>query len=302
MIPDHFSAAQLVMDVGGSHVTAATVDFSPGRVGILRRVDGELDSLGTRDEILGALEAAGRPLVTQDIPWSIAMPGPFDYELGTGSFKGIGKFAAIAGLDLRAALAERLDTRPSLVSFLNDADAYGIGEWAFGQEEPRPARLVCLTLGTGVGSAFIRDGVAITSGDDVPAEGAAYTIEYDGKPLEETVSTRAIRASYAGRSGDDLDVADIARRASAGDPTAAAAFTDAMTALGRAIGPWLDRFDATALVVGGAMSRSWPLLDRALRGGLAEASKARALEVRPSQLLDEAPLLGTAEWARRSNA
>jgi len=303
MTPDPYPAdsTQLVMDVGGSHVTASRVALSLGRAVILHRHDVELDSLADRAEILGALEAAAQPLTARDASWSIAIPGPFDYERGTGSFEGIGKFGGIAGLDLRGALAERLDTQPNRVSFLNDAGAYGIGEWAFGLDGTRPARLVCLTLGTGVGSAFVRNGVVVTSGVEVPTEGAAYTIDYDGKPLEETVSTRAIRAGYAKESGRDLSVAEIARRACVGDRSAAAAFVEAMTPLGRAIGPWLVRFDASILIVGGAMSRSWSLLEDALRAGLAETLEGRALEVRPSRLLDDAPLLGAAEWSQRSH-
>ncbi|BDZ49491.1 glucokinase [Frondihabitans sucicola] len=302
MIPDLHPAdsSQLVMDVGGSHVTAARVALSSGRAEILQRNDVELDSLGSRAEILDTLEAAARPLAIGDAPWSVAMPGPFDYPLGTGSFEGIGKFGAIAGLDLRGALADRLGTRPDGVGFLNDADAYGIGEWAFGHAGPRPDRLVCVTLGTGVGSAFVREGVAVDDGDDVPLDGGAYTLAFDGKPLEETVSTRAIRAGYAARSGEDIGVAEIAQRARAGDAAAAAAFTAPMDALGRTIGPWLARFGASVLVVGGAMSRSWSLLEGALHAGLTESLSGRALEVRPSRLLDDAPLLGAAEWARRA--
>jgi glucokinase len=290
----------LVMDVGGSHVTAAEVTLSPERAVILRRHDVELDSLGSREAILGSLESAARPLRVAGRPWSIAMPGPFDYPLGTGSFEGIGKFGSIAGLDLRQALADRLKTNPAQVSFLNDADAYGIGEWAFGGPGDRPPRLVCLTLGTGVGSAFVREGVAVTEGPEVPREGAAYTIEFDGEPLEETVSTRAIKRAYARSGGEALDVSRIAERARAGDRAAIAAFAGPMRSLGRAIGPWVARFGATRLVVGGAMARSWPLLEEPLRAGLAESPDLSELEVAPASLGDDAPLAGAAAWASRS--
>ena len=43
--------------------------------------------------------------------------------------------------------------------FVNDAEAFGLGEWRAGAARGR-RRAVAITLGTGVGSVFVADGGA----------------------------------------------------------------------------------------------------------------------------------------------
>jgi glucokinase len=117
------------------------------------------------------------------------------------------------------------------------------------------------------------------------------------------VSTRAITADYQRRSqlATPVEVRSIAEAARSGDVHARAALTTAMEALGVALAPWLGRFAADQVVVGGAMSQSWDLLATPLRRGLERAGPDRALpELRRAVLLADAPLLGAAEWFRTS--
>jgi glucokinase len=89
--------------------------------------------------------------------------------------------------------------------------------------------------------------------------------EIGGRPLEDTVSRRAILARY----GDPTaDVHDIAGRARAGEERAQRVLDDVFTALGVVLGPRLVDFGATALVVGGSIARSWDLVAPALSTGL----------------------------------
>ena len=85
---------------------------------------------------------------------------------------------------------------PSAVRFLNDADAFGVGEYAVGAARGHD-RAVCITLGTGVGSAFLDRGRPVNSGPTVPPDGSIHLVVHDGRPIEETVSRRAIRTAYA---------------------------------------------------------------------------------------------------------
>ncbi|MGH1552605.1 hypothetical protein ACRAWF_12420 [Streptomyces sp. L7] len=122
-----------------------------------------------------------------------------------------------------------------------------------------------ITLGTGVGSAFLADSRIRDHGPGVPPEGRMDLTEIDGRPLEDTVSRRAILARY----GDPAaDVHDIADRARAGEERARRVLHDVFTDLGAVLGPRLLDFGATALVVGGSMARSWDLLAPALTAGL----------------------------------
>jgi glucokinase len=293
-----------VVDVGGGHVAAGVVEGGA----LVDEQRSALDSDAGLEALLPALTAppslvshrraaSGRPAAQE---WVVALPGPFDYATGSGDFSGVEKFGALAGVDLRGAFATALAVPPASVRFVNDAVAYAVGEWASGAGR-RAARMICLTLGTGVGSAFLADGRHVASGEDVPQDGAVHTLTIDGRPLEETVSTPALRARFRHLRGGDLTVEQICSLARRGDDDASEVVSTAFVALGLALSPWATRFGTSTVVVGGGVSRSWDvvgppltrgLLDAAGRGGAAQPT------VVPASLGDSAPLLGAAAWAR----
>jgi glucokinase len=219
------------------------------------------------------------------------MPGPFDYGAGRGTFAGVGKFASLAGVDLRAALSSALRTAPVDIRFLNDADAYALGEW---DAQQRPDRLMCATLGTGVGGGFVEGGRVLTDDPRIPASGDFYHLAWRGEPLEDHVSRRAFIRDF-GAPG--LDVKEIATMALAGDDGATRVFRRGMSILAEVLAPWIDSFRPDVLVVGGAIARSWEVIGPAL-GSAITILAAHPPEVRPSRLQDEAPLIGAAEFVR----
>lgn len=287
-----------VMDVGGSHAVAAAVDLARSPHAIVDRSRVELDAAAGRTELLARLWQPAVALHRAGMNWTIALPGPFDYARGEGDFAGVGKFASIARVNLRVHLAEALRIPPGDVHFVNDAEAFAVGEWA--ASDARRPRFIGITLGTGVGSAFLAEGRAVSEGADVPPHGWAHLILIDGAPLEERVSTAAIMAAYRERSGSTATVREIARRAADGDAVAAEVFGAAMRTLGRALGPWCVRFAADELVIGGAMARAWALIEAPLRSGLADAGTVPPL-LRPARLGDDAALIGAAEWTAPSS-
>ena len=271
------------MDVGGSHVTAAIVVDGA----VIARADADIDPQGSAEHILGAIAGAGRELGAHS-DWMLAFPGPFDYARGIGTFEGVAKFGSISGVDLRAELGARLD---AAVRFVDDADAYIMGEWAAGAARGQ-ARVIGATLGTGVGAAFLVDGHPQGSGPGVPAGGNLYPEHYLGRPIEETVSTRALLAAYG---QDGVSVREVFERARAGEASAAVVVDSTMEHLGRFIAPFVEGFGATMFVVGGSISRSWDLIEPALRRGLGDTPVALA----HSALLGDAPLVGAALAASR---
>ena len=266
------------MDVGGSHVTAALVDGDR----VVARADADINPHGSADEILGAIAGVGIELGAQQA-WTLAFPGPFDYERGIGTFEGVGKFASIAGRDLRAELGDRLTAD---VRFVDDADAYIMGEWRAGAARGH-SRVIGVTLGTGVGAAFLVDGRPQAGGPGVPAGGNLYPFDYLGRPIEDTVSTRALLALYG---ADGVSVREVFERARAGEASALSVVGSTMEHLGRFVAPFIEDFGATVFVVGGSISQSWDLIEPALRSGLAGTS----VDIAPSVLLADAPLIGAA--------
>ena len=266
-----------VLDVGGTHVTATRVDVRTWKPVTGSRRRAPLRSDGTADEIVATLVASAASLGPLDgSTLTVAMPGPFDYERGIGRYEHVAKFDALRGVDVRDRLLRALPEPPAQIVFLNDAAAFGIGEWVAGAAR-QCRRAVAITLGTGVGSAFVDSGAVVVSGPTVPPEGYVHLLRIDGRPLEDVVSRRAIIATYRGYARSDggaFDVRDIAAMAAAGDAAAGRAIQEPCRALGTALSGWLERFEAEVLVVGGGITASWPLIEPALRAGLAEASSS----------------------------
>jgi glucokinase len=260
-----------VLEVGGSHVTAALVDPVEGAV--LGRTRSALNGSDPAEPLLQTIASTASRLGAEPAAaWGVAVPGPFDYAAGIGRYHDVGKFTALNGVDVGAELRERISPRPGALRFLNDAAAFGLGEWSLGAARGH-SRALCITLGTGVGSAFVDGGRVVMEGPDVPPHGQAHLLTIDGRPLEETVSTRAMVAGYRQAGGEpSADVAEITARAVAGDHLAYSVVETAMYRLGEALGPWLRRFEATVLVVGGGISSAWHLIAPALRRGIAGGS------------------------------
>ena len=287
-----------VLEIGGSHVTAALVDLPAAAVmpGTLWR--DPLNASGPAPAILESIITCARGLpAPRGAAWGVAIPGPFDYRQGVALFTGVGKFDSLYGMNLGAALAPRLPGPAGHLRFLNDAHAFLRGEWLFGAAAGHD-RCAAITLGTGIGSAFLLHGQIQHDGPAVPPQGRVDLLRINGRPLEEVVSSRATTGAYRRRGAATVTgVAEIASRAT-NDPIAADVLHTAFERLGAALAPWLASFRATVLVAGGAMTGSWNLIKPALLAGLTLHGQLPVpLTVSVAACGDHAPLLGAAVHA-----
>jgi glucokinase len=282
-----------VLEVGGTHVTAALVDATSWEV-CGRPCRLALDGQGSADAILGTLARAGSSIgAPAGADWGVAIPDPFDYERGVGLFRGVAKFESLYGVDVRAALSAALPA-PAAIRFVNDADAFTLGEWRHGAASGAE-RCLGITLGTGVGSGWVAHGRIVDPG--TPPGGRIHRVLVDGTPLEEHMSRRAIRHAYSAATGDErADVKQIAERASDGDGAARSVLEPALRALGSTVSPLARGFGANVVVVGGSMTGSWPLLGPWFREGLGEP----ALPVVLAANAANAPLVGAAAAAQHT--
>jgi predicted NBD/HSP70 family sugar kinase len=294
------STAIPVLEIGGTHVTAAVIDAGTWQVVAGTGVRWSIDPRGPADTLIATMVKAGRSLRPDDgLLWGVAIPGPFDYDRGIADFHGVGKFDALRGVDLGDVLRRTLTKANGRVSFVNDAEAFAIGEWASGAAQGHH-RVIGVTLGTGVGSAFLVDGVAQRRGPGVAPDGRLDLVQVDGRPLEDLVSRRAIRARYGSLVGDSaathLDVRDIAARARNGDPDAIRAVDQPLRLLGTVVAPLAVEFAASMLIVGGSIALAWDVIKPPLRTGMDQASPgwAEVFGLTNAARIEEAALVGAA--------
>jgi glucokinase len=277
----------VALDIGGTHVSAATVDVREAAVVSASRRRAELSPALDRGELLGRIrDTATTARLGNVAAAGAAVPGPFDYARGISLVEH--KLEALYGVDLRAALAVALSLPPDAVRFVNDAEAFLLGECWAGAARGHD-RAVGITIGTGLGSAFFQRGRIVREGAGVPPGGSLYLVPFRDAPVEERISRGAILARY----GDDRsDVAEIANRARNGERRARETFDAVASDLAEFLRPWLIAFAPTCLVVGGSIARSWDLL-----GGGLDSLRANVALLAPAEHIEEAALLGAARNA-----
>lgn len=275
----------LVYDVGGSHVSAAVCYKDAYRLGSIVAAPHPAEQ--TPDAFVQVLHSLGQQASSESgqiLGAELAMPGPFDYQAGVSQMRH--KLPYLYGVSLRQLLAQRFGWQPEQVRFLNDADAFLLGEVGAGAARGVP-RAVGITLGTGIGSSFAVDGHVVTEGPGVPPGGEIWNLPYEAGIVEDALSTRAIRRDYQQRTGVLREVSAIAASAP-GDPDAAAIFTEFGRHLGQALRLVLAQFAPDVIVIGGGISRSAPLFLSAAQRELENPH----FRLQASTLLDHAPLVG----------
>jgi len=284
-IPDKLESPVLVFDIGGSHVSAAVcldMGFQLGPV-----FKGEHPSAQTSEAFIGLLHTLGMQ-AAEGVPpvagATLAMPCPFDFETGICLMRH--KLPYLYGVNLRNALAGLFGWEPAQVQFLNDADAYLLGEVGAGAARGF-GRVVAITLGTGTGSAFALEGRLLTDGPGVPLGGEIWDLPYEGGIVEDFLSSRAIAGGYQKRTGNATTVSALAETALA-DPAAQETFAEFGRHLGRVLNTKLAEFSPDVVVLGGGISRAAHLfLPVAL-----EQLSGPSPQLRVSELQDLAPLVG----------
>ncbi|MDR3697210.1 ROK family protein [Mucilaginibacter sp.] len=153
----------LTADIGGSHITAGICHLESYSILTQSITRIEVDSKGPAESILARWESAFEQVLQKNITasvsgLSIAMPGPFDYEKGISYIKGLDKYEALYGMDIKQHLAELLSIDPGVIRFRNDAESTIAGEVLSGAGR-NYRRVMGITLGTGLGSAFTENAV-----------------------------------------------------------------------------------------------------------------------------------------------
>lgn len=274
------------LEFGGSHLCVGAVDPGVDAVEGFRRID--LDSRADWATLHQVVTQAAAPWRGRVAYWAAAMPGPFDYAHGIGGSHPAGKFGAFAGRDLSAGLADALGTTD--LTWLNDAHAFGVGRHA---ALAGPRRVLALTFGSGIGAAFVADGIPLTRGPGVPPGGEVYALPHGDGTLEEAYGPAALVAQAA-TAPDFRSLCAEARR----DPGRRAWLSGRFADLADALAPWLTGFDPDAVSVGGSACHSWDLFGPAFEERV-DALLGRRVRFDVVADTEQSALIGAAAYAAR---
>lgn len=285
------------IDIGGSHISAVLIDAESECILTDSFSTKKVNNKDSAENIL-----AGWASAIDSALWNIkpdqllgigfAMPGPFDYENGIALFEKVAKYESLYGINIGEELRPILGLDRNVpFRFINDAISFAVGEsWVGNAREYN--KIMAITLGTGFGSAFVQSGIPILEGDDVPKLGCLWHLPYKDGTADDYFSTRWFIQSCEAKTGRRLPgVREIAEFADT-NGIARELFEEFGTCLGVFLAPWIKKFKAESLIVGGNMTGAYELFGPFLE----DALKRQQLNINVvrSELMETAAMLGSA--------
>jgi len=286
------------IDVGGSHISCAAYDLEKNQL-IPKSISHiSLNNQGTRDEIINAFTLLiqtcfAKVEFDQLRGIGIAMPGPLDYVNGVGLFTGENaKFQKLNEVNLRSAIQNSLEINDLPIRFINDATAFAIGEYFLGKLTASKQTLA-ITLGTGLGSAFLSDGIPVIVEDSVPENGCIWHLPFEDGIADDYFSTRGLLNRYFEQSGKKLngvkEMAELAKEHS----DARELFEEFGKKLAMFLARWIKSFQVEAIVFGGNISKASNLFNQAMIEQLQK--DGLTVNIHYSELQESAAFVGGAQ-------
>jgi glucokinase len=301
------------VDLGGTNLRAAVID-SDGR--IHERFKFKTPETSEAAEIVSAIsdavnacdDRAAKPVRAV----SVVVPGSVQH--GTGVVVNAPNIPSLSGFKLGVALENKLN-RPVLLE--NDANAAALGEMWQGAGRGHRT-IVCLTLGTGVGSGIILEGELWRGADGTAGEIGHTSVDPFGGVackcgnfgcLEVFASATAVvrmtreeltktpQSSLHSIPASELSSERISRAAIAGDELALGIFQNVGTYLGIASANVVNTLNPEMIVIGGGVSASFDLFAARAREEMLSRAfpvPAQRCQIVKAECGDDAGLLGAA--------
>jgi polyphosphate glucokinase len=180
------------IDIGGTGIKGAVVDTDTGML-LSERVKRPTPEGGEpKDIVATVLEIITTLGVEATVPVGVCFPAVVIHGTTMSAANVSDKWI---GLEAEALFEEALGRD---IHFVNDADAAGVAEVRYGAAKGLKGLVILTTLGTGIGSAVIYNGVLVPNSE-------LGHLEIDGKDAE-------TRASFAAKERHELSYARWAKR------------------------------------------------------------------------------------------
>lgn len=289
----------LGIDVGGSHLSAGLMDIS-GNFEEESYIKISVDPKGSCTSFIDSFKKLAQTIENNGlylnslIAVGVAMPGPFDYQSGVSYIFGVEKFDALFGLNIKIEL-EKIFRLP--VFFINDAESFAIGEYTSGAAIGF-SKSIILTLGTGLGSTFLVDGIVqsdLSAG--LPENGYLYNIPFKKGIADDYFSTRWFVNKWNNIGRERIGgVADVIAFAEKNDTDALALFDEFAKNFSEFIAPWIHTFKPDSLVLGGGITKASAYFIHRI---IIDSDIQNIIDVKICSLWDKAAIIGAAAHAKR---
>ena len=279
-IADKINKYVLGIDAGGTYFKSVLVD-SNNKVLISSQRKHKIKD--DRDSILECYislinegkimaEKAGGTLIGV----GVSSPGPFD-DYKTISFMKH-KLKSIYGVNLEETLRSNGVLGDLSFCCMHDGLSFLYGEYIVGGAKDF-SNVAALTLGTGTGFSIIKNGKLCETSQGSTAF-SIYQNPLEGKRVEDYLSGRGIVQMYNTFSKNTLDCTayDIEKMAiQNGDKAAQKTFSEAGRLIAEATRDILEENNIECFVLGGQISRAFPLMELSIREGLKSVSSLQKI-------------------------
>lgn len=282
------------VDIGGSHISSAAVDLK--RLKIIPETTFSIkvnNKAGKEAVFKNWAEAINETIKTIPIQEKInigfAMPGPFHYKTGLAMFKDNDKYENLYNVYIPDGLAKHINATKMKMRFLNDATSFGVGVAAIGKAK-NFSKIIVVTLGTGFGSAFIKDGVPVVEANNVPLNGCLWDKPYKQGIGDDYFSTRWCVNRYQELSS--VKVNGVREIAEANNEHAVKVFKEFGSNMAEFMIPFLRQFNPGLVVLGGNVSNASQFFLPTLEDKIKVARLKVNFEI--SDLMEDAAMIGSA--------
>lgn len=293
------------MDVGGTKIKASIIASNGEILGAIKVYDAK--SKESKEAIIDNFKFIMLDLITKILPANVklsgvgfAFPGPFDYEKGISYIKGLEKYEHLYSVNLKEELKKAIVMDRELVksfeedfkiAFANDGDLFSLGEYLKGYAK-NSSKAICICIGTGVGSSFLKEGRLIKEGAEVPEKGWIYKVSYKDGIVDDYVSARGILSisSNSKALSEVKEVSQLYALAELDNYEAKEVFEEFGRRLREAMLPFFKAFKPDTFVIGGQISKSFAFFGAAI----AKECEARKIKLYVSKDTSASTLKGVA--------
>lgn len=293
----------IAIDLGGTNLKAALINR---KLRIVNKIVLDTRRAGQKDKILKALCLAIEAIIKESrlrkeavIGIGVGLPGPVDYKRGIAHF--LPNIPGYCNFSLKKTLAQ-ITGLPVFVD--NDAKLMCLAEHRLGSARGLK-NVLCVTLGTGVGGAFILNSRLFRGSDNAAGEIGHLPINQAGPRcncagsacLEAYVGNRRLEAQAQRVFGKKIGLQELASLARRGSKRAKAIWSRAGRRLGIAFTGAANLLNLDAVVIGGGVAAAGSLLFAPLKKTVksrAMMPQVKRMKILKARLGPQAGLIGAA--------